>query len=168
MAEAIDEVHQVLDDLIDVLEGARSMPMSASCVVNRAEVLALLDDLRARLPEAMDQAQEVLGDRGAVVEDGRREADRIRTEAHAERQRLLDRTDVLHTAQQEAERVLGQARSQSEAMRAEVEDYVDAKLANFEVVLTRTLEAVERGRAKLAGEHDLDVLDDGPLGSSEP
>ena len=45
-------------------------------------------------------------------------------------------------------------------MRAEVEDYVDAKLANFEIVLTKTLRAVERGRQKLSGAHELDALRD--------
>ncbi len=36
-------------------------------------------------------------------------------------------------------------------MRAEVDDYVDTKLANFEVVLDKTLSAVQRGREKLRG-----------------
>jgi hypothetical protein len=43
------------------------------------------------------------------------------------------------------------ARTQAEAMRLQTEDYVDAKLANFEVVLHKTLSAVERGREKLRG-----------------
>ena len=34
-------------------------------------------------------------------------------------------------------------------MRGEVDDYVDTKLANFEVVLDKTLAAVHRGREKL-------------------
>jgi hypothetical protein len=45
-------------------------------------------------------------------------------------------------------------------MRLEVEDYVDAKLANFEIVLTKTLSAVERGRQKLSGRHELEALRD--------
>ena len=38
-------------------------------------------------------------------------------------------------------------------MRAEVDDYVDTKLANFEVVLDKTLAAVNRGREKLQRPH---------------
>ncbi|MCW2622362.1 MAG: hypothetical protein JWL64_1964 [Frankiales bacterium] len=164
---AIESVHDVLDELLDVVEGARSMPMSASCVVNRAQVLGLLDDLRAGLPMAMEQAQEVLGDRSAVVEDGQREAERIVAEAHEERRRLLEQTEILRQAEVESTRILDEAHAQSEGMRLEVEDYVDAKLANFEIVLTKTLEAVERGRQKLSGQHELDDLaelpDDGPF-----
>ena len=157
----LQDVNDVLYRLIDLVESARSMPMSASCVVNRAEVLGLLDDLRAGLPEALDEAQDVLADRSEVIDDGRREVERLLADAKAERRRLLAHTDLVREARGEADQVLEDARDQADAMRAEVEDYVDAKLANFEIVLTRTLEAVERGRQKLSGRHELDALREG-------
>jgi hypothetical protein len=43
-------------------------------------------------------------------------------------------------------------------MRREIDDYVDGKLANFEVVLHKTLQAVDKGRAKISGRHELDSL----------
>ena len=46
------------------------------------------------------------------------------------------------------------------AIRQEVDDYVDQKLANFEVVLNKTLSAVHRGREKLRGRQELDELGD--------
>jgi hypothetical protein len=49
-------------------------------------------------------------------------------------------------------------------MRAEVEDYVDGKLANFEVVLTKTVAAVERGREKLRGRVDQHIANVGESG----
>jgi hypothetical protein len=58
-------------------------------------------------------------------------------------------------ARAEADRLVWEATTSAEAMRAEVDDYVDAKLANFEIILTKTLESVERGRAKLAGRNEL-------------
>jgi vacuolar-type H+-ATPase subunit H len=154
----VDEVHSKLAELTQLVEGARAMPMSASCVVNRADVMALLGDLEALLPETISQAQEVLGDKESVVEEGRREAEKIVAAARAERRRLIEATDVHEEASSEAERLLEEARLSAEAMRVEVEDYVDAKLANFEIVLTKTLSAVERGRQKLSGRHELEQL----------
>ena len=71
---------------------------------------------------------------------------------------MLEATEVHKEATAEAERLLAEARSSADAMRLEVEDYVDAKLANFEIVLTKTLSAVERGRQKLSGRHELERL----------
>ena len=156
----MDAVQAKLAELTATVEGARSMPMSASCVVNRSEVLDLLGALRDLLPKQLLEAQEVLGDRRGVVEDGRREADRIIADAQAERLRLLADTDVYAEAEAEATRLVDEARLLGESMRLEVEDYVDGKLANFEIVLTKTLAAVERGRQKLAGRNDLHDLDE--------
>ena len=47
------DVHDKLDELSALVEGARAMPMSASCVVNRAQVLDLLDEARGLLPTSL-------------------------------------------------------------------------------------------------------------------
>jgi cell division septum initiation protein DivIVA len=156
----MDLVLSKLAEVRRVVEHARSMPMSASCVVNREELLGLLDDLRGMLPEAMTQAQGVLRDAGAVVEQGRQEAARIVAQAHEERARLLSDEQVYALAVSEAERLVAEAQASAETMRAEVEHYVDAKLANFEIVLAKTLRAVERGRDRLAGRDELAELND--------
>jgi hypothetical protein len=152
------DVHAKLDELTALIDNARAMPMSASCVVNRGEVLAHLDELRALLPTEFDEARRVLDDKGAVIAEGHAEADRIIEAANAERARMLTRTEVMRDAAKEAEQTLSAAAADAERMRREIDDYVDAKLANFEVVLHKTLQAVEKGRAKISGRHELDAL----------
>ena len=154
----MDDVQSKLAELTALVEGARAMPMSASCVLNRGEALALLGEVEALLPRALMRARAVLDDSEGVVEQGRQEARRIVAEAEQERRRLLSETDVYAEAQVEVDRMRAEAAASAETMRVEVEDYVDGKLANFEIVLTKTLAAVERGRQKLAGKHELDDL----------
>ncbi|PRH78094.1 cell division initiation protein, partial [Streptomyces solincola] len=145
------DVHKKLDEIVGTVQGARSMPMSASCVVNRAELLALLGELRDALPGSLAQAQELIGDRDQMVEQARAEAERIIGQAHAERGALVSGTEVAQRSQAEADRILAEARQEAEEIRAEADDYVDSKLANFEVVLTKTIGSVDRGREKLLG-----------------
>ena len=161
------DVHAKLDELTALIDNARAMPMSASCVVNRGEVLAHLDELRALLPTEFDEAQRVLDDKGAVIAEGHAEAERIIEAAKAERARLITRTDVMRDATKEAQETLAAANADSGRMRREIDDYVDGKLANFEVVLHKTLQAVEKGRAKISGRHELDALA-GPLPDEPP
>ena len=70
------DVQERLDELNVLVEDAKSMPLSASCVVNRSQVLDLIEEIRQMLPESVHRADELLADREAVVQDGRREADR--------------------------------------------------------------------------------------------
>ncbi|MFF2850423.1 cell division initiation protein [Streptomyces sp. NPDC058001] len=145
------DVQKKLDEIVTAVGSARSMPMSASCVVNRAELLALLEEVREALPGSLAQAEELIGGREQLVAQARHEAERIIEGAHAERGSLISDTEVARTSHNEAERIVSEARQEAEEIRAEADDYVDSKLANFEVVLTKTLGSVGRGREKLLG-----------------
>ncbi len=145
------DVQKKIDEIVQAVGSARSMPMSASCVVNRADLLSMLEEVRQALPGSLAQAQELIGGREQLVEQARQEAERIIESAHAERGSLISDTEVARRSQGEADRILAEARQAAEEVRAEADDYVDSKLANFEVVLTKTLGSVGRGREKLLG-----------------
>lgn len=145
------DVQKKLDEIVNAVSSARSMPMSASCVVNRAELLSLLEEVRSALPDSLAQAEELIGGREQLVEQARQEAEQIIENAHAERGSLISDTEIARRSQSEADRILADARKEAEEIRSEADDYVDSKLANFEVVLTKTLGSVGRGREKLLG-----------------
>ncbi|HVW81243.1 MAG TPA: hypothetical protein VHB69_09930 [Mycobacteriales bacterium] len=153
-------ISEKLDEFVAMIENARAMPMSASCIVNRNEMLEAIEELRKALPEELRKSRALLRDRASVIEEGRAEAGVIIAEAEAERARLVSRTEVVKEATREAERLVAAANAESDRMRREVDDYVDGKLANFEIVLTRTLHAVEHGRNKINGRHELEDLAD--------
>jgi cell division septum initiation protein DivIVA len=152
------DVHAKLEELRRAVEEARSMPMSASAVVNRSELLDLIDELSGVLEAAFIESQRVIAERESVVDEGRREADRIMTDARNERERIISDTDVYRVAKREADRLVEEARAEADELRKETDDYVDAKLANFEITLERTTEAVKRGRERLAGRSAFDGL----------
>lgn len=152
------DVRAKLAEIRRVVEQARSMPMSASAVVNRAEMLEMLDDLAQEMDRAFSEADRVHRQRDEVVEEGRREAERIIADARNERDSLVSDTEVFRIAQRRADEVLAEARSDANGLRKETDDYVDEKLATFEITLERTIEAVKRGRERLAGRSALDSL----------
>ena len=155
------DVHAKLAEIRRMVEEARSMPMSASAVVNRAELLALIDELGGGLAAAFSDADRVVADRQSVLDDGRREAEELLERARSEREAIMSETEVFRVARREADKVLDQARTESDELRRETDDYVDTKLANFEISLEKTLEAVRRGRERLAGRTTLhDLTDD--------
>jgi cell division septum initiation protein DivIVA len=161
------DVHDKLDDLSAIVENARAMPMSASCVVNRGHVLDLLDEVRALLPDSLAQADDVLADREDLLAAARVEADAIVAEAALHARDLVSEHEIYRAAVAEADAVRADADAEASRMRRETDDYVDAKLANFEVALHKTIAAVQKGRDKIRGRHDYDALggpvDDTPL-----
>lgn len=151
-------VHEGLAALREMVSEARSMPMSASCIVNRAELLDRIAELGDRLPRQLTDAEGVLAERDAVLAAAREEAERIVAEAGAERERLLASSAEGREVSAWAEEKRAQVTREATDARAEVDEYVDAKLANFEVVLEKSLDTAKLGRERL--EADPEAVDE--------
>ena len=162
------DLEEVLDHLTALVEDARALPMSSSCVVHRGEVLDLVDEARRVLPTELAEARRVLADRERLLDQARSEAERLVQQGREEQARLVEATAVHTRAVAEADRMLDQAHAEAEAMRLQTEDYVDAKLANFENVLSTTLATVQRGRDRLSGRPVHDQLRGVDLDESSP
>jgi hypothetical protein len=154
------EIDARLRDLRTAVEEARSMPMSASAMINRAEFLDLIAALDAAIDETLSQATEVVGDREAVLAGATSQAEEIVRAAELERDRLVSETDVFRLAEGRAAEITETAERAAAELQAETDQYVEEKLANFELTLERTLELVRRGRAKLSGGHSHRLGDD--------
>jgi vacuolar-type H+-ATPase subunit H len=154
-----------LHQLEELVRDAKSMPLSSSALMNREEVLELLAEMREGLPEEIKQARWVVKDRDELLGKARYEAEAIVEAARQEQTRMARREEVVTRANQEAERITQEAEGDARKIRLDAEDYVDAKLAQFENVLrklqeeaqgsarqlARTLDQVELGREKLRG-----------------
>src|SRR5690606_27702699 len=139
-----------IDEIMAIIESARAVPMSRNnCIIDRGEILALLDQLRAELPSEIRRAAALLEERDKIIDAGKREADRIISEGEAEHARLVSENEITVSAEHEAARIIAEARSEAQRLRAEVDEYVDTALANFEQFLTRALASIERGRDKM-------------------
>jgi cell division septum initiation protein DivIVA len=160
-------VEDRLGDLRRLVDEGRAMPMSASVMVNRHDLLQRLDDLERAVREALAEADQVTAARDAVVDEGRREAESLVAQAREEQLRMASATEVAREAQERADDELARARTEAAALREETDAYVDHQLAGFEVALERTLDTVRRGRQRLAvrdapGTTDADRSSDPP------
>jgi F0F1-type ATP synthase membrane subunit b/b' len=152
-----------LEELAVVIEDAKAMPLSASCIVNRQQLLDLIHEIRQLLPESVYRADELLADREAVVQDGRREADRILERARGEADRMVAEHEVYLAAVAEAEAIRAAVEDETATMRRETDDYIDANLATFEITLQKTLETVDRGRERLRSQMYQELAPTGEL-----
>lgn len=143
------DTRSLLLRVLDQLENARAMPLSASVMVNREELEVLLHDAVELLPEELRQARWLLKERNEVLAHAEREAARIEEAARVRAERMVERTEVVREARRTAEEIVEAAERDASRVRHEAEDYVDRKLAAFEVVLDRTMQAVQRGRERL-------------------
>jgi hypothetical protein len=133
----------------DTIATARTIPLSSSPMINRDEILELLEEANKRLPEELRQARWLLKERSEFLAKTRREADDILDAARAQAERMVQRTEVVRAAEQRARQVLESAEAESRRMKRETEDYCDRHLARFEIVLDKVAKTVAQGRERL-------------------
>ena len=152
------DASEKLNTAIAIVEEARGVPLSASCVVHRGEMLEILEGAREFLPADLSGAEDIIAKRDQIIEEGRTSAESMIATAREDVSRMVEQTSIVQAARDEAQRILDEARDVAEDERREVEAYIDGRLATLEVILNKTMEAVARGRERLEGADDKDVL----------
>lgn len=143
------EVHDKIAEIVALVDSARTMPMSSTAMVNKQQLLILLDEVREGLPANLTAAEAVLGQREALLIEARGNAERVLANARSEQARLVADHAVTQAARLEGDEILRQAREQAENIRSDADDYVDAKLARLEISAARIVETVRDGREQL-------------------
>lgn len=157
------DVPEMLAALRADVVAARGMPLSASCVLNRAAVLERLDAIAAALPERLAEADRLIADREAFLADAEADAAEVRAKAHADAQAELARSATGAEAQAWADDLRTRTEAEIAARLADAELEFDGRLAEVEVALERTLrlaraEAADPGEALTAARARLGEL----------
>jgi cell division septum initiation protein DivIVA len=132
---------EVLTELVETVETARTLPMSSSCVLPRERMLDLLDALREVLPPEMIEARRVVAERDRVLsEAAERAAETVRSTEAAS-------TEQLEAARAEASALVDQARVQAHQL-VEAAEQEQAGLVSAASVQQAAVAAAARVRAE--------------------
>ncbi len=148
-AAAQHDAEAFIRGALDLVQTAKAMPLSASVLVSKDELVELLEAALERMPEELRQARWLLKEREEFLAERGREADRLLEDVRVQAERMVQRTEIVRQANHVAQRILDDANDEARRLRHEAEDYVDQKLAGFEIVLDRTMKTVHAGREKL-------------------
>ncbi len=146
--EGID-FSDVIDELLAIIENAKSVPLSSSVLVSRDEITDILLSAREAIPVELSRAKRLLGERNEIWAHAEREANALIDEARAQAAHLVARTEVVRQANSHAERLIAEAKQTAYAIRREAEDFIDKKLAATEIVIDRVQRTLQVGREKL-------------------
>jgi hypothetical protein len=142
-------LRRTLDVMGTTLERASSFPLSASCMVNRAEMLSLVERARAELPVELDEAAALLVAHQDVIARAEDEAGQVLARAQVRAEQMLEDSALVATARGRSEQILHAARSEAARLLREADEYCDGRLALFENDLERAMAQVRRGRDRL-------------------
>lgn len=125
------------------------MPFSTSVMINGEELLGMLQKAFAALPEELRAARWMLKERDEMRLRTQREGEDIIAAARARAEQMVQRSEVVKSAEMRARRTVEEAEERARRMKLETEDWCDQRLAAFEAMLHKTATAVSTGRQRL-------------------
>jgi hypothetical protein len=155
-------LRRTLDLLATRIERASSVPLSASCLVNRAELLSLVERARAELSDEVGEASHVIAHRDDLLDGAQREALELVEGARRQAGELVAGHVIVSDAQARADQILDAARAEAARLLRDADEYCDHKLARFEDDLWGALGQVRRGRHRLQDRSGLERSPEAP------
>lgn len=145
-----ESITELLQKLRAMVVDGKGVPLSASVMIPRDQALELIDRCLDASPREVAEAREVLAERTQVLERTRLEAEQLLAEARRRAEAMIEQSELMQAAQAGAHSIRTQASEQANHLKRQTEDYIDRRLANFEIVLSDLLDQTRRGRQRLA------------------
>lgn len=148
------KIEQQIDQIEDYIDSCKYATFSkTNIVVDKDELDGLLEELRARTPEEIRHYQRIINNKEAILEDARKKADEMISEATAHTNELVNEHEIMQQAYAQANQVVDLAKQQAQdivdkaiteanAYRASAAQYMDDMLGQLEENTSRSLNAL--------------------------
>ena len=146
---ASSDINRLIDMLYERIEEAKAPALKPGMsIVDRDEMLDLLDELRAQLPIEVKRAQELLTARDKFVEEAKRDVERMMRQAELEARTKISDSEVLYAAKEKALQIIAHAEDRSRQLYQVANEYAEDALARTEEAVQAALDEVKQSRMR--------------------
>ena len=125
---SISNVNKLLNYMEAVLERAKAVPLTRFIVVDKEELLELIDRTRDVLPKEIQEANSILKRRDEIHREAQNTAEQIINEAKKEATRRLEENEILKDVKIQAAKIKEDTNNEREAIREKtVEECIKLK-----------------------------------------
>ncbi len=139
------DILHLLDQLEAAINNGWHIPLTSDVIVNEEELLRIVDEMRSRIPQEVQQAKRLLQEKERVLAQAREERERIVALAGEEAARLTEESEITKSAMVRANTILERAKREAENIRKGADDYVVEVLGNLQRELEQILRTVNNG-----------------------
>lgn len=144
------EILEIIDKLAYMAENAKQPLLNKDQIIlEEAEIYEIIDELRAAIPVAIQDAQWIKKDEERIIQAAQEEHDKIIQAAKDHAAMLISDDEVVRRADAEAENILNHAEQQAHEIIEGAFIYAHDLMDKLENQLTVYYEVVQEGRADI-------------------
>ena len=137
---------EMLDQLEDIIEGSKTVPLVGKAMVDKDELLDIIQELRLKMPDDLKQAKWIKGERQRILLEAQKEATTIIKSAEDKIISMINESEITKKANEAAEEIVKNANNRAKEIRNATKQYIDDALQESEMILERTLGTLRDNR----------------------
>lgn len=144
------DVIEIINEIEDVVEGAKTAFLSNKVAVDKEEILELISELRLKLPDEIKQATWIKEERERILNEARLDGEKVINDAKVELSKLLSEDSVMVEAKSQAQKLMAETKDKSKQMTLGSINYSDKLLLETQEELKKVIETLNDNRRQLA------------------
>ena len=142
-------MEELVGALYDVVQDARAMPLAADkCILERDQILDMLDEILAQMPGEIKQARTIVESRNELIGQARREAEGIMRQAQDQARAMVTKEAIYLEAKRRSEEIAEQTQRKLTQLQKACNDYMDDALRRTEETIESALNDVRDTRTR--------------------
>lgn len=133
---------ELLEYLQDLVENSPKVPMSSKVMVDKKEMIEVIDQIINYMPDQFKKAEWVMSERDRILNEAKKEYDSVRKETMTMMRQNIENHDIVKEAKLRAEEIIASAQRDAKAIRLGSRDYSDE-------ILTQLDNEIEEQKVKL-------------------
>lgn len=126
------DVMQLLEYLQEIVETASKVPITGKIVLDKKEILEVIDQIVNYLPDEFKKAQWVLTEKERILSEARKEYEVVKKETMEMLKKQVENHDITKEAKIRAQEIIAAAQRDAKSMRLGARDYADEILCQLD------------------------------------
>jgi vacuolar-type H+-ATPase subunit H len=143
------DVLNLLEKVEDIVEDASKLPLSNKIMIDKEEILEVINDIRLKLPDEINRASWVAKERQRILTEAQNEAEELIEKVKQQQKMLIDESEVTRLAKQNANQLLQEAEVKANAMKEGAYNYSDEILSQLQNKIREINNIIEQNREVL-------------------
>ena len=123
---------ELLEYLQDLVENSPKVPMSGKVMIDKKELIEVLDQIINYMPDQFKKAEWVMNERERILNEAKKEYDSVRKETITMMKQNVENHDIVKEAKARAQEIITSAQRDAKAIRLGSRDYSDEILTQLD------------------------------------
>ena len=140
------DIENIIDAIEEKIDSCMTIPFWGRGIIDKDELLDMLQEMRNKLPEELSQAKWVNNERQRIINDAQKRAESMIKETEEKIANMVNEHDITQQAYLKANQIVDSAQQNAREIRLGANQYADDVLRALEEELIKTAEAIRANR----------------------